>query len=103
MANASTLLIARYDEKLGKQGNLIPSPHLEGVLLTSIFTLGFIAPKNSPLLRGRGKICGRYVEKICKCPFGHPPTLFPYFLAKKVGTFSTTHPLNFHNFDFYYT
>ena len=54
MANASTLLIARYDEKLGKQGNLIPSPHLEGVLLANIFTLGFIAPKNSPLLRGEG-------------------------------------------------
>ena len=50
MANVSTLLIARYDEKLGKQGNLIPSPHLEGVLLANIFTLGFIAPQNSPFL-----------------------------------------------------
>ena len=55
MANASTLLIARYDEKLGKQGNLIPSPHLEGVLLTSIFTLGFIAPKKFPSPQGEGE------------------------------------------------
>ena len=56
MANASTLLIARYDEKLGKQGNLIPSPHLEGVLLTSIFTLGFIAPKIHLSLKKSSKI-----------------------------------------------
>ena len=53
-AASGTLKIARYDDELGKQGNLIPSPHLEGVLLASISTLGFIAPPNLPLLEKKG-------------------------------------------------
>ena len=51
---------------------------------------------------GQENIWGTYVEKSTNAPW---VATHPIFLlcGKKIDTFSTTHPLNFHNFDFYHT
>ena len=80
---------------------LFPPPG-GGALGQYIYPWIYRPKKFTSPLRGGGKFVEDTLKKSANVLWTptHPISLL---FGKKVGTFSTTHPLNFHNFDFYHT